>query len=186
MNGWIIRAAVVVLLAGTGSSLTPARAADSTTEALLACADEQDDARRLRCFDAAVADLRKASKVPAVPAAAAAAPAAGVGTPKPAAAAPATSAATVTAEDRFGARGDIKPDKHEEVSAITATVSSVGTKPYGELVVTLDNGQVWAEIARNSKLKLKTGDTVTIERGALGSFLLVAPGGRSSKVARVR
>jgi len=65
-------------------------------------------------------------------------------------------------------------------------VTELGTKPHGELIVTLDNGQVWAEKASGSKVKLKTGDTVKIERGALGSYSLIAPNGRSSKVSRIR
>ncbi len=87
-------------------------------------------------------------------------------------------------EDKFGARGELKPD--DRLNEITATVTAVGAKPYGELVVTLDNGQMWAEIAPGSKLKVKLGDSVKIEAGALGSFRLIAPNGRSSKVARVR
>ena len=62
----------------------------------------------------------------------------------------------------------------------------IRAKPHGELVITLDNEQVWAEIAPGSKIKLKPGDTVKIESGALRSFVLVAPNGRSSKVSRVR
>ena len=33
---------------------------------------------------------------------------------------------------------------------------------------------------------VKVGDTVTIRRASLGSFLMVVPGGRSTQVARVR
>lgn len=167
MNRWVIVAAGAVVLAGTG--FAPANAAERTNEAMLACADESDDAQRLRCFDAAVANLRKA---PPPAATAAAAPAA----PSPA----------VTSEQKFGARGDLKPDRHEDLSEINATVTAVGAKPHGELIVTLDNGQVWAEIATNSKIKLKSGDTVKIERGAFGSYSLVAPNGRSSKVSRIQ
>jgi biotin carboxyl carrier protein len=170
MNRWVILAALAVLLSAAG--LSPARAAERTTDALLACADESDDAERLRCFDAVVVSLRKAP-APVAPAAAVAA------APAPAAPAP-------TAEQKFGARGDIKPDKHEVLSELTGTVTALGTKPRGELIVTLDNGQVWAEITTSSKIKLKTGDTVKIERGALGSYSLVAPNGRSSKVSRIR
>jgi superfamily I DNA and RNA helicase len=72
------------------------------------------------------------------------------------------------------------------VDEITGTVTELGTRPHGELLVTLDNGHVWAEIGTSSKIKLKVGDTVKIERGSLGSFLLVAPNGRSSRVTRVR
>lgn len=179
MIRWVARAVLVTALAGTGLAVAPPSAAEGTTEDLLECANEPDDARRLRCFDDAVAGLRKAVPTaaaasrpePATPAAAA-----------PAAAAPASPA--ISAEDRFGARGELKPD--HRLSEITATVTALGAKPHGQLVITLDNGQVWAEIATGSKVKLKTGDSVTIEAGALGSFRLIAPNGRSSKVSRVR
>jgi biotin carboxyl carrier protein len=165
MNRWIVRAAFAAVLTGTGFS--PANAAEGATEALLACADEPDDARRLRCFDAAVADLRRA------PAVAAASAAATTATATPATATPAT-ATTATAA----------PAASPPPAAPAAT--AVGAKPYGELVVTLDNGQVWAELAPGSKVKVKAGDSVKIEAAALGSFFLIAPNGRSSKVARVR
>ena len=177
MNRWILAAAFAVLLPGTGFS--PAHAAERTTEALLACANEPDDPRRLRCFDAVVAGLRTA---PAAPhASAAAAPSA----PTPVAA-PEPPAPAASAEERFGARGDLKRETHGELSEIAATVTAVSTKPYGQLVVTLDNEQVWGEIATGSKLKLKPGDTVKIERGALGSYVLITANGRSSKVSRIR
>jgi hypothetical protein len=176
MNRWIVAATFAVLSASTG--FAPATAAESTDEALLACADEPDDARRLRCFDAAVAGLRRAR---ATPAASAAAPSSA---PAPAASPPAPAAAP-SAEEQFGARGDLRPDSRTALSEITGTITALSTRPYGQLVVTLDNGQVWAELAP-SKLKLKTGDTVKIEAGALGSYRLVAPNRRSSKVSRVR
>lgn len=177
MKRCVIAAAFAVLVSATG--LAPAKAAENTTEALLACADESDDARRLRCFDAVVAGSRKAPAAPATTAAAAQAAL------PPAATPPAATAATAP-EAGFGARGDIKPDRHEELKELTATVTALGAKAHGELIVTLDNGQVWAEIAPNSKIKVKTGETVKIKRGALGSFSLVAPNGRSSKVTRIR
>jgi hypothetical protein len=167
----------------------PAYAAEATTEALLACAEQADDARRLRCFDSVVEGLRRTPAPSAAPAAAAAVPAATVAatssgtTP---AAPPKPVARPVSPEEEFGARGELKPGKNDALSAISATVTALGKKPYGELVITLSNGQVWAEIAPNSKVKLKTGDTVKIEAGALGSFVLIAPNGRSSKVSRMR
>jgi len=170
-----VMAAVAVLVSGAG--ISHANAADRTSDALLTCANESDDAQRLRCFDAVVANLRK---TPAAPAATAAAP-------SPAAQAPSSPppAAAPTAEQRFGARGDISPDKHEEIDELTGTVTELGTKPHGELIVTLDNGQVWAEKQSGSKVKLKVGDAVKIERGAMGSYTLLA-NGRSSKVSRIR
>jgi len=179
MNRWVVQAACAVLLSGTGLVSSPAGAAQSTSDALVACASETDDARRLRCFDAVVADLRS------TPAAAAAAVAATPNAPQPAAPPP-TPAASISREERFGARGGLDPERREELKEITGKVTEVGTRPHGEVVVTLDNGQVWAERSASSKIKVKVGDTVRIESGALGSFLLIAPNGRSSKVARVR
>jgi hypothetical protein len=177
MNRWVVNVAFAALLSGMGFST--AKAAEGTTEALLACADEPDDARRLRCFDATVAGLRGA---PALPAASAAV------TPdtRTRAASPQTSVPAASAKDKFGARGDLNREKHAELSEITATVTTVTARPHGELVITLDNGQVWVELAPGSKIRLKTGDPVTIEAGALGSFSLIAPNRRSSKVSRVR
>ena len=177
MNRWVVKVAFAALLSGTGFSVS--KAAEGTTEALLACADEPDDARRLRCFDATAARLQTA---PAVPAASAAAT---PGTPTRAAS-PQTPAPAASAEDKFGARGDLKREKLGELSEITATVTAVSAKPHGELVITLDNGQVWVELAPGSKIRLKTGDPVKIEAGTLGSFFLIAPNRRSSRVSRVR
>jgi hypothetical protein len=160
MNRWVVKAACAVLLTGTGLAFSLARAAQSTSDALVACAKETDDTRRLRCFDAVVADLRPA--------------------PLP------TPAPSVSREEKFGARGDLDPERREGLKEITAKVTEVGARPHGEIVVTLDNGQVWAERAASSKIKVKVGDMVKIESGALGSFVLIAPNGRSSKVARVR
>ena len=159
MNRWVVKAAWAVLLSGTGLVSSLAQAAQGTSDALVACAKETDDARRLRCFDAAVADLQRA---------------------------PAAPAAAVAREDKFGARGDLDRERREELKEITGTVTEVSARPHGELVVTLDNGQVWAERTANTKIKVKVGDTVKIESGALGSFVLIAPNGRSSKVSRVR
>lgn len=179
MNRALVTATYVVLLSAAGLSL--AKAADRTTDALLACADEADDGRRLRCFDAAVAGLRSARGTPA--ASGAATPAA----PPPAAppaAPPPSSAPAASAEERFGARGDIKGEK--PLTEITAAVKAVSAKPHGQRVITLENGQVWVELAPGSKISVKAGDTVKIEAGALGSFFLIAPNGRSSKVSRIR
>lgn len=170
--------------------LSPALAAGSTANAaFMSCASEQDDARRLACFDAAVAQVRAQPAPPVASSAPAPAPA-------PAATAAATAAAAATVplskEERFGLRGDLKEEKAKKAPELTelqelrATVTKVAAKPHGELVLTLDNGQVWYEIQANSGIRVKTGDQVTIRSGALGSYSVVAPNGRSSKVTRVR
>jgi D-lyxose ketol-isomerase len=103
-----------------------------------------------------------------------------------AAAAPSAPTTTLSPEERFGRRKDPNEEKAGQLTELTARVAALSAKPRGELVITLDNGQVWAEIAPGSKIRLKPGDSVTIEAGTLGSFILIAPNKRSSKVSRVR
>jgi hypothetical protein len=181
MNRSIFNATLVALLSGL--TFPHAHGAEGITEALLACADEPDDARRLRCFDATVAELRGERAAPAAGAVAAAAATPDTSAPT---APPQPSTPAASAEDRFGARGELKREKTGDVSELTATAMAVSAKPHGELVITLDNGQVWTEIAPGSKIRVKAGDAVKIEAGTLGSFILIAPNGRSSKVSRVR
>jgi hypothetical protein len=146
--------------------------AASPTAPFMACAAEKDDGRRLACFDAAVSQA-KAQPAPSTEAAAAAA------------------APALTKEEKFGLRGDLKEEKAKkapeliELESVTGKVTKLAAKPHGELIVTLDNGQVWYEIQANTALRVKVGDQVTIKAGALGSYSLVA-NGRSSKVTRVR
>lgn len=160
--------------------VSPASAApDASADLFMACAAEKDDARRLACFDAAVVRAGTAAASP----------------PRtPSGVAPAGTAAAVplSKEERFGLRGDLKQEKEQkapelaELDELQATVTQVATKPHGELVLTLDNGQVWYEIKANSGIRVKVGEQVTIKPGALNSYSLVAPNGRSSKVTRVR
>ena len=158
----VIVTAATLVAAGT--------AAAATTAEFLACAAVKDDARRLACFDAVV-DRAQAA---------------------PANQAPAVAAAPLSQEEKFGLRGELKQEKAQkvpelqELEQLQAQVTKVSTKPHGELVVTLENGQVWAEIQTNSGARVKVGERVTIKAGALGSFLLVAPNGRSTRVTRVR
>ncbi len=84
------------------------------------------------------------------------------------------------------AAGRYQGAEEGELTELSATATAISAKPRGELVITLDNGQVWGEIAPGSKIKVKPGDAVKIEAGTLGSFILIAPNGRSSKVTRIR
>jgi hypothetical protein len=153
--------------------LSPGAAlAANSNSAFMACASEQEDAKRLACFDAAVARARSQPAPAAVPAAAAATP-------------------VLTKEEKFGLRGDLKEEKVKqapelaELESLSGKATKVAAKPHGQLIVTLDNGQTWTEIQANSGLRVKVGDQVTVKAGALGSYSLVA-NGRSSKVTRVR
>ena len=164
------------LLAAIYSSPLPATEAVDPLAGLRNCAAQTDDARRLVCYDAAM----RGSKSPAPAAAASPAAAAAV-------------AVTPTTEDSFGYRGnlarehlDAQEDKTPKLKQLAAQVTAVSTQPHGEFIITLDNGQVWAQKGPELNVKLKVSDSVTIKAGSLGSFMLVAPTGRSTRVARVR
>jgi hypothetical protein len=169
----------------------PSVAADNS--AALHCATLSDDRTRLACYDG----IFRAADSPPVPQATAAATAAAgagasTGTEAAVAAAPGPLAAADPLAD-FGLtpaqQHSLDPEKAAEPRApesISGTVARMGYKPTGELVVTLESGQVWMQIDTGSKPRVKAGDTVTIKRGSLGSYLLVSPTGMATRVRRLK
>ena len=148
---WIL---VATLLAAT--AIQPARAADDLSKRIAACTREQDDARRLACFDRAAA---------------------------PAAAADNTFGVHGSELARNRAADDPKQDTPPE--RLTAKIAAIEKRARGELVVTLDNGQVWAQKEAGAYFPLAVGDPVTILAGTLGSHRLIV-GSRATAVTRVR
>ena len=67
---------------------------------------------------------------------------------------------------------------------IKARVVKVNTSQFGGVEVLLDNGQTWALNEPNEQLG--TGDSVTIKRAALGSFLMTTPAKKSFRVRRLQ
>ncbi len=203
-------------LTGAFLAAMPSGAAEDLPAALAACRKEPDDAKRLACYDryaaemtpaataANTADTEVATAAAATAAAAAAMPKTSVDPPAasaaPVAAAPqattaqasagaAPAAVPPTAEEKFGyTEAMTREEKKEpELQEILATVTQLGTRGYGELVVTLDNGQVWAQKAAQSNFHLKIGDEVRIKAGALGAFLMSkVSSDRTTRVTRVR
>jgi hypothetical protein len=193
-----------------------AAAAEALPPSLRACMSESDASKRLACFDresGRLAGESVAATRPATTASAAAPsvakavpPAAAPAATAPAAAAPAAAATTAaavpaavekSAEEKFGYRGSIARadiDKKEEeerggVEQLNATVTEVSTLAHGELLLTLDNGQVWQQKAGDRAMRIKVGDPVSIKRGSLRSFLLTseAKGAKGSmRVTRVK
>ncbi|MGE0580530.1 MAG: hypothetical protein AB7P31_00140 [Steroidobacteraceae bacterium] len=144
---------------------TSAHGGEAATPALKQCVAERDDARRLACFDAEMARLE--AQPPAAP--------------------------LPTAEEKFGARGDLKRDieqpaqsSERELDRLDGTVEAIALRPGGGLIVTLDNGQVWQQLATGERFRLEVGDKVTLKPGVLGSYFLVGPRNRSTKVKRIK
>ena len=156
-GAWLLGA--LGALAATG----PSQAADRLAP-LLACRALADDAARLACFDRESAPL-------------------GARPPEPA----------LSPEQKFGLGTAAIATKEAErgqpradVDVIAAKVAELHNQADGRLVITLDNGQVWRQLAPGGELLLKVGDPVRVTRGAIGSFLLSTPSSRSCKVTRVR
>jgi hypothetical protein len=133
---------------------------------IAACTRERDDAQRLACFDRAAAPQASADK---------------------------DAAGKVDATQMFGVHGselarnrdDSDTEQGSAPTRIAAKVAGIDKRARGELVVTLDNGQVWAQKEVGAYFPIKVGDPVTVLAGSLGSFRLVVAN-RATAVTRVR
>ncbi len=169
-----LRPAILALSVGVGAlaSIPPAGAMDDPHK----CVAVADDSARLACYDRAL------GRTPAAKNGAPAAPPAAAVAPPPAPAKVTTENFGLTEAQRVAkdpARAAAQPE------SITAKAISVGWRKYGEFVVTLDNGQVWEQLEPMPSASVKVGDTVTIKRGWLGSYMLVTAGRVGTKVRRV-
>ena len=139
-------------------------AADSIPPAFRSCAAIKRNAERLGCYDRAVAALMAGKDATAMPA---------------------------TPESSFGllagaGAAPLEPAKEQQddLQSMNANVKGFGRAADGSLIIHFDNGQSWRQLSGGDPL-LKAGDTVTISRGALGSFQMRAPSGRMAKVRRI-
>ena len=177
---------LLMVLAYAGA--TPQIWAQALPASVIACADEPDAAKRLSCYDREVARLRPATRDTTATAASAGAPAtgsAGTGSATTAPATPATprvsggpaSASSAAAVDSFGMTGELQRKEGgappaPKLDKLTAHITGVSYKPYGQAIVTLENGQVWEEAETGMHLPLRSGDVASIERGVLGAFYM--------------
>jgi hypothetical protein len=157
------------LLAGILCAAIPQAVAHDLPAALAACRAEQDDARRLACYDREVAMAGE----------------------QPAAQAAAQAAAPQTPEEKFGYRGVLAREDQERAKVaaleqLEGLVTEISRRGDGALVMTLDNGQVWAQNRPDAFFRLKVGERVKIEPAALGSFMMIGPSKRTARVTRVR
>lgn len=140
------------------------------------CAAVEDDKERLGCFDRAFPRPE---------------PVAAPGTRESEDPDPEFTAAPVTpAAESFGLseaqlRARDPGRASDSLDQIEARVAAIRHQRTGERLITLDNGQVWLQTEVTLRGPLKEGDTITIRRGALSSFLLVTPGRVALRVRRV-
>jgi len=187
--------ALVLVLSTLTRSAMAAPAVDAG--ALAHCAAISGADERLACYDS----LARARLSP--PAAAATAPAPAKATPQsppathaaaataaPAAAAAGTAAtgagaaaaaAAEPAAKSFGLTQHVAPAE-QGPDRVQAQATRVDIDRLGTARLSLDNGQVWTFNAPEALIRV--GDTITIKRGALGSFLLTTPEHHTYKAQR--
>ncbi len=168
-----LAALIGVAHAGLASAADdPAHATDQAVRAyreFQVCAAQADDAQRLTCYDKAMQRPASTPTTSTPPG----------GTPP-------------TPEQRFGLTPEQQLQRQhvtEPPKEMTSQVVAVGRARNGLLRLTLANGQVWtAQSPDEPDLSIDVGDSVTVRRGLLGSFLLTASKGgkRSMRVDRAR
>ncbi len=142
-------------------------------EAVYACANETDQARRLSCYDAAVSALRTAQAggdVVAID----------------------RSNVERMQRDSFGFNlptiANLIPQiGHEDnvVRSVDVTVTRLSVGATGRTTFHMSDGTVWVQINAERVRNVRQGDTVSIERASLGSFMITSPrGGMGHRVRR--
>jgi len=148
--------------------------AQSASETLVNCSKEQDSLKRLVCYDRLATGLNKPVQtvLPKVAKMAKNPPADLKVSKVSTAAEPARvkeAEKIKMAADNFGIKR--KTEREDTADKIYAKVSVITKGPYKNLLLTLDNGQRWKQ-TESGYLRLKVGEQVYVERGALGSFFL--------------
>lgn len=132
------------------------------------CAPVNDASERLACYDAAFPRPADARPEPVV-----------------------DEAARADSLQEFGLSQEQlrkrDPERMREImpDQLQAKVAGVAYRRTGERLITLESKQVWLLTEVTSKGQLRVGDPVVIRRAALGSFMLVTPGGVRLRARRV-
>jgi hypothetical protein len=130
---------------------------DSVIDRMRTCATEADEAKRLACYDLQIGRSKSGQN------------------------------------DDLGVTGQLLRHKQKQAGItaappedMTGKVAAIANQRLGKLVVTLDDGQVWAQ-QEVPDFTLQVGDAVTIRRGVLGALWMVSPSGHDQvRVQRVK
>ena len=162
--------------------------AQGVPQSIADCASQKRDATRLACFDREVAKLTQPAKsvvpTPVDPT-----------SPGPSAPIVATEQHKNLSpkDDEFGVSGDLARKRAQATKSVNAplqelhaSITGIKSKPYGELVLELDNGQVWEQTEKKSTFIIKAGEQIVINQHKLGSFFLTSASGAVCRVRRTR
>jgi hypothetical protein len=172
MRTLLVTAVAFGALATVAHAQTPAPTPQALTD-VYSCAQIQDDAQRLQCYDGAVGRLRQAEtqgQVVAVDRA----------------------RAQEIERDSFGfhlpSLSRLLPNiegGQDVIDNIEMTVARVRVSPTGYHTFEMENGQTWTQVEPENARNVRAGDVVTIRRAALGSFRLISSrGGAGHRVRR--
>jgi len=135
------------------------------------CSSIESDNRRLVCFDKLVQPSAKQSIVAVT------------------AAVPSIDDSKTVEQKKVDdfAKEDLKKTKEEQgPSSIFATVTKVNKSLKGQWIIYFENGQKWQQ-TNTARIKLKIGNKVRLEKGALGAVYLYRENShRSIKVKRLK
>jgi hypothetical protein len=172
----------------------PAAAAQLDASELARCSALAGSNERLACYDALAASVLRGA-TSAVPAAT---PAPAASTTPVASVAPAAQTTPVAAAVAGQTARAVNPDDpanfgltRQQLKAIPSgpdsikgIVSQMTEDRLNNVVVVLDNGQTWTFVEQEPRVR--PGDSVTIKRASLGSFLMVTPSRHSYRVQRLK
>ncbi len=170
-----MRFLAVILVLLCAQAVSAQTAAPPTPEALASvyrCAEVQEDAARLACYDEAVGRLRQAETEGQIVALDRARVATlrresfGFSLPNFARMIP-----------NLGARAD-------EVERVEMQVDRIFGHADGRHSFVMTNGQTWTQVVSESASNVRPGDTVTIRQAALGSFMMSPQRGAAHRVRR--
>jgi hypothetical protein len=151
------RAVIGWLLIGATSGGAVLAAPTALPEALQACKQEQDDNRRLACYDREVARL---------------------------AAKPDDSFGLSPQQERKLQPADAQDKPKPQV--LGSSVTAVIARSDGRQVIRLANGETWVQGEAWENFHVNVGDAISIKPGLLGSFYLYTPSGLATRVTRLR
>jgi hypothetical protein len=171
---------ILGLLGGAALAFTATPGAAQVSDAILLnilreCAKIDDLSARLSCYDTNIRTASTSSVPGQAPA-----PQGGAAPVSPSAAG-GFGADSIRTQERFN------PERNG-TSEISARVSAVREREPGVYLVTLDSGAEWlfAESTNRSFVPPRRGETVEIERGALGGYLMVVGRQQAVRVTRIK
>lgn len=174
----------LILAAGLAALPFTSMAEETPVTEVYACAELMDDAARLTCYDEAVGRLKTAEEAGEIMAVT-------------------REEITEVQRDTFGFSFPSLPklalpkigggneagavDENGQLLEIAVAVTDIRRNPYGKIIVTLENGQVWQQTdAISVPYSRRRGvEDALIKRAAFGSYRIKLDGGRAFRAKRI-